>query len=167
MSIEHAAGALVLLGNGLYAPGFTLLRPQYESLVRGIWLLYAATENWVDKLGAALTQETAKRGNEAEGFADMLKQLESSDAPRHLIDQLKQYRDVAWKALNSYAHGGLHPLARTVSGYPPQLAIDVLRNSNALVSIAAQLAAILSGDVRNMQPVRQLHVDFADCIPVV
>lgn len=99
--------------------------------------------------------------------AEMLKQLDASDAPAQLIEQLKQYRDVAWKALNSFAHGGIHPLAGTVSGYPPQLTIDALRNSNGLLAIAAQLAAILSGDSRNMEPVRQLHVEFSDCIPII
>ncbi|WP_436225620.1 DUF6988 family protein [Cupriavidus necator] len=48
---------------------------------------------------------------------------------------------------------------------PRQLAIDALRNSNALVCIAAQLASILC-DPENPQPVRQLHIDFADCVPL-
>jgi hypothetical protein len=101
-------------------------------------------------------------------LAEMLKQLDASDAPAHLIDQLKQFKDVSWKALSSYTHGGLHPLARTLSGFPVQLAIDAMRNSNALVCIAAQLTAILTGDPqRNMPAVRKLHVDFADCTPII
>lgn len=99
-------------------------------------------------------------------LAEMLRQLEAGDAPAHLIDQLKQFRDVSWKALSSYTHGGIHPLSRTLTGYPAQLAIQALRNSNGLVCIAAQLAAILSGDPENLDPIRKLHVDFADCIPL-
>lgn len=39
-------------------------------------------------------------------LAEMLKQLEASeDAPGQIVEQLKQSRDVTWKALNSYAHG--------------------------------------------------------------
>ncbi|WP_244112297.1 DUF6988 family protein [Burkholderia cepacia] len=166
LSIEHSMGAVMLIDSGLYASGFSLLRPQYESLVRGVWLLYAASENWVAKLSAPLTEENARRANEGLMLADMLKELDTSDAPTFLLEQVNKFRDVAWKALNSYAHGGLHPLARTASGYPPQLTIDVLKNSNGLTCIAAQLASVLSGDPENMQPVRQLHIDFADCIPI-
>ncbi|WP_082079404.1 DUF6988 family protein [Cupriavidus basilensis] len=168
LSLDHARGALILIGNGLGTSALSLLRPQYESLVRGIWLLHAATDNWVDKLGEPLTVESARRANEGPMLAEMLKQLDASEAPAQLVDQLRQFRDVSWKALSSYTHGGLHPLARTLSGFPVQLAIDAMRNSNALVCIAAQLTAILTGDPqRNMPPVRKLHVDFADCIPLI
>jgi len=168
LSLEHAMGALVLVGNGLCASGISLVRPQFETLVRGIWLLHAATENWVDKLGEPLTVESARRANEGPMLAEMLKHLDASDAPVQLIGQLKQFRDVSWKALSSYTHGGIHPLSRTLTGYPAQLAIQALRNSNGLVCIAAQLAAILSGDPnKNMPPVRKLHVDFADCLPII
>lgn len=167
LSIEHAAGALILISHGIIAPGFSLYRPQFESLVRGIWLLHAASDNWVAKLSAPLTLENANKGNEALMLADMLKQLENSSAPKHLVDQLTQYRDVTWKALNSYAHGGRHPISRSVAGYPRQLVRDALLNSNALVSLAAQLAAILSNDPQNMYPVRELHTEFVDCIPIV
>lgn len=128
----------------------------------------SATDNWVDKLGEPLTVESARRANEGPMLAEMLKQLDASEAPAQLVDQLRQFKDVSWKALSSYTHGGLHPLARTLSGFPIQLAIDSLRNSNALVCIAAQLTAILTGDPqRSMPAVRRFHVDFADCIPII
>jgi hypothetical protein len=42
LSLEHAAGALVLISQGFYPSAIALMRPQYESLVRGIWLLVAS-----------------------------------------------------------------------------------------------------------------------------
>lgn len=168
LSVDHARGALILIANGLGTSALSLLRPQYESLVRGIWLLHSATDNWVDKLGEPLTVESAHRANEGPMLAEMLKQLDASDAPVQLVEQLRQFKDMSWKALSSYTHGGIHPLARTLTGFPVQLAIDAMRNSNALVCIAAQLTAILTGDSqRSMPPVRKLHVDFADCIPII
>jgi len=144
------------------------MRPQYESLVRGIWLLHAANDSWVEKLSEPLTVETAKRANEGPMLADMLKGLEaSSTAPQAIVGQLKEYRDVIWKVLNSYVHGGLHPLARTATGYPAQLSYDVVRNSNAIVALTTQLLSILTGNPRQMEPVRKLHVDFADCLPIL
>lgn len=168
LSLEHATGAFALININLLPSAYALMRSQYESLVRGIWLLHAANDTWVEKLGEPLTVETARRANEAPMLAEMLKGLEASNtAPQGIVGQLKEYRDVTWKALNSYAHGGLHPLARTVSGYPAQLNYDVVRNSNAIVALTAQLLSILTGNHRQMEPVRKLHVEFADCLPIL
>ena len=168
LSLEHAVSALVLFEQGLFSSAIALTRPQFESLVRGIWLLHAANENWVTKLSEPLTMESAKRANEGEGLAEMLKQLEANpDAPAGIVAQLREYKEVTWKAMNSYAHGGLHPLSRTMSGYPAQLIYDVIRNANAVVALTAQLLAILSGNPENMMPVRQMHTDFMDILPIV
>jgi hypothetical protein len=167
LSIEHAVGAYLLLTQTLHASGFSLYRLQFETLVRGIWLLHAANDNWVNRLSQPLTIESADRANQTPMLKEMLGQLDRSDAPDHLVQTLKQYRDVTWKALNSFAHGGLHPIARTIEGYPPELAHDAVRNSNGLITIAAQLIAIVSNEGPDMDPVRQLHLEFADCIPVI
>lgn len=168
LSLEHATAAFVLINSNLLPSAYALMRPQYESLVRGIWLLHAASDSWVEKFGEPLTLETARRANEGPMLAEMLKGLEaSSTAPQGIVGQLKEYRDVTLKALNSYAHGGLHPLARTVSGYPAQLSYDVVRNSNAVVALTTQLLSILTGNHRQMEPVRKLHVEFADCLPIL
>lgn len=49
LSYEFAAGSLLLNSHDLSARAYALLRSQYESLVRGIWLLYLASEAWVEK----------------------------------------------------------------------------------------------------------------------
>lgn len=168
LSLEHASGAYVLIGQGLFPSAYLLLRPQYECLVRGIWLLYAASDAWVEKLSEPLTLENAKRANEGPMLAEMLKQLESNpSSPAPIVEQLKQYRDVTWRALNSYSHGGLHPLSRTLTGYPAQLTYDAVRNSNAVLALTTQLVSILSGDPINMAPVRRFHIEFADCLPIL
>lgn len=168
LSAEHGAAAFVLVASQLYAPGYTLLRTQFETLVRGIWFMYAASEAWIEKLSRPLTEETAEAAKDALMLDKMLKGLRSSaSAPAALLDQLESCRDVMWKALNSYTHGGFHPLARFDTGYPPRLSYDVLRNSNAMVALASQLAAIVTGDGHAMNPVRTLHIEFADCLPII
>ena len=168
LSLEHATGALMLISQGFFPSAYTLMRPQYESLVRGIWLLHVASDAWVEKLSEPLTVESAKRANEGPMLAEMLKQLESSDtAPTLIVEQLKEYRDVTWKGMSSYTHGGLHPLSRVLTGYPAQLTYDMVRNSNAVVCLTAQLVSILSGDRHAMEPVRRFHTDFSDCIPIL
>ncbi len=168
LSLEHALSTLMLVDQGLFSSAIALTRPQFESLVRGVWLLHAASDSWVAKLSEPLTMETAKRANEGLGLADMLNELEAHpDAPAPIVAQLREYKEVTWKAMNSYAHGGLHPLSRTMTGYPPQLIYDVIRNSNAVVALTAQLQSILSGVAENMQPVREMHEHFADVLPII
>lgn len=167
VSVEHAIGAHLLLTHTVFAPGFSLYRPQFETLVRGVWLLHAASDGWVEKLLQPLTLDSAKRANQMPLLAEMLRQLDKSDAPGHLVQQLTQFREVLWKDLSSFTHGGIHPMSRTIEGYPPEIVIGAICNSNALVTIAAQLISIVTSDPPTAEPVRQLVDDFADCIPLI
>lgn len=164
LSMEHATAAMLLMQSDMPAPAIALLRPQYESLVRGVWLMFAATEPQVEKLALPLTEETAKRGDDLPMLADMLKQLEKVEqTPKHLVVQLKSYKDIAWRALNSYAHGGMHPLSRYVTGYPPKLVRDSLCNSNGILMMATQLLCILTGNPENQAQWRRLVDQYVDC----
>lgn len=165
LSLEHAGSALALLHVGFKNSAIALLRLQYESTVRAVWLLYAASDSWVDKLTQPLTEESAQKANSVPMLADMLKELRTSDANPGLINQLEQFRDVSWKALNSYVHGGLHPLTRSIAGHPPLLVGQVLRNCNGLACITMQLLSILTGS--KAIDVRAVHDEFSDCLPLL
>lgn len=169
LSLEHGFSALILVEQELYSSSLSLMRPQYESLLRGVWLLYAATNEEVVKLTRPLTVLSAQQAANADfSVKKMLDKLESCpDAPMALTLQLKEFKEITGKALNDYTHGGLHALSRSSTGYPIQLIYDVVRNSNAVVAIGAQLASILTDDNENMQPVRRMHEDFADCLPTL
>lgn len=168
LALEHGTAVLELIDSGKPSSAFALMRPQFESLVRGMWLAYAASDSWVDKLSQPLTLAAQKQANEGPMLAEMLKHLDAApDAPSYIVGQLKEYRDVAWKALNSFNHGGIHPLSRSVSGYSPKLVYDSLRNSNAVFTLTNQLVTIMTGDPTKMVPVKRLHVDFADCLPII
>lgn len=168
LSLEHGGAALELCQTGFLPSAITLMRPQFECLVRGAWLVHAASETWVEKLSAPLNIQSAKRADEAPMLAEMLRHLEAApDSPTALVAQLKEYRDVTWKAMNSYNHGGMHPLSRVLTGYPEQLIYDALRNANAVMALATQLVSIATGDRDNMSPVRKLHAEYADCLPIL
>jgi len=168
LSLEHGTAALTLIEQRFLPSAYTLLRPQYECLVRGVWLVHAASDAWVDKLSEPLTVQSAQRANEGPMLAEMLRELDAApDSPKPVVAQLKEYRDVAWKAMSSYNHGGLHPLSRVLTGYPAQLTYDVVRNSNAVMALATQLVSIATGDPNSMAPVRKLHVTYADCLPLL
>lgn len=168
ISVEHASGTLALLSIGLPSPALALLRPQFETLVRGVWLLYAADEKSVLQHFEPLTEASVANGDEPPEIASTLDALSAVEDPsaRGLIGQLLQYSGLSWKTLNRYTRGGRHHMPRSGDGYPDELTANVLKNANGLVCLAAQLAAVISGDADKMEPVRQLHRNFADCIPL-
>lgn len=168
LAVEHATGALTLNLQGFHTSACVLMRPQFEAHLRGMWLMYAAKDSWVAKLSEPLNEESARRTNTIPMPAAMFEELrQCASAPQPVVQQLEEYRDAAWKALNSYTHGGLHPLSRVASGFPAQLVFDVQRNSNAMLALSTQLLSILTGNPSAMTPVRRLHVEFADCLPII
>ena len=168
LSLEHASSILGLIDSGRMNSAMALMRPQFETLVRGIWLAHAASDLWVEKLAQPLTLNSEKQANEGPMLAEMLKQLEASpDSPRFIVDQLKEFKAVMWKPLSGFTHGGIHPLSRQVTGYSPQLVFDALRNSNGVLSLTTQLLSLMTGDATRMGPVRQMHQEFSDCLPLI
>jgi hypothetical protein len=167
LSMEHAIGAHTLIMLGINSSGYILYRPQFETLIRGMWLLYAASDSYCEDLLKQMSLEIKIKEKDNINLTQMLKQLEKSEAPKHIIEDLIKFRDLTLKSLNSFIHGGYLPMVMTAIKYPPELSINALLNSNILVAIASQLAVILSDDQTKMELVKDLHVQFSDCIVVI
>lgn len=167
LSIEHAIGAHTLIMLGMNSSGYILYRPQFETLTRGMWLLYAATDSYRESLFKQMSMESEIQVKDNINLSQMLKHLEKSKAPKHIIEHLIEFRDLTLKALNSFIHGGFLPMVMASIKYPPEISINVLLNSNALVAIASQLAINLTGDKTKMEHVKDLHVQFSDCINLI
>ncbi|WER48377.1 hypothetical protein CupriaWKF_26695 [Cupriavidus sp. WKF15] len=168
MSVEHAAGAVALLTIGMPNAAMALFRPQFETLIRGVWLLEAADEKWVRQYHEPLSEESARAADKAPGVKRMFDELLKLEDPRvkGIVAHLDEYRAQSLRALNSFTHGGMHPMARSGTGYPVALVDNVVRCANGLVCYAAQMAALVSTDAQaNMARVRTLHQDFLDCLP--
>ena len=61
VSFEHAESFKMLLASRNFTSAIGMLRLQFESLVRGVWVLYAASEIELSKLTAELNNERAPR----------------------------------------------------------------------------------------------------------
>jgi hypothetical protein len=171
LSFEHGHAMRVLLEVGTPNSAAVLLRSQYEALLRAAWLMYAASEPHLEKLSTTLTIESGAKAKNAKGAEDMLKELEGllSAAPtlRGLVLPLREIRDVSWAAMNSFVHGGLHPLTRTREGFPLKLATDLVKNSNGMLHMAARLLARLTPSADIVARVETAFREFSDCLPVV
>lgn len=168
LSFEHGLSSLKLISDGFTSSGFALMRPQYESLIRGFWLMYADTEVWINKLSTAgKIGPNEMKKLETPLIGEMLKALGSSDAPEHILSQLNDFRSINNSAFNSFTHSGLISLIGNGVGYEPKVIYDSLRNCNAVAAINMQMLSILTGHEDAMEPVRKMHHHFEDCLPII
>lgn len=164
VSLDHGRGLRALMGGLLPTPAIALMRLQYESLLRAVWLLYAATDNEVEKLSAPLTTEAEKANSNIPMLAKMLTAIEGK-APAAATSMLKAFKDIQAGALNSFVHGGIHALHRQSHGYPEPLLVQVIQSSNGLLTMCAMTLAILSGDPVMAKQMSKIQPAFADCLP--
>lgn len=161
---EHAISLRMLIAVGAGTSAISLLRLQYESVTRAMWLTWSASENWVEKLSAELSLETEQAAKGLPLQNEMLKQIEGR-APKPAYDMLIAFRDAQMKTLNSFVHGGLHPLARIQDGYPIPLLVNVVKCSNALSTMTVMLLAQWSEDASIVQAAMGFQLKFRDCLP--
>jgi hypothetical protein len=167
VAFEHAAGLRLLLAGGCITPAIAILRLQYESLTRAMWLLYVAPESAVEKLSAPLTCASEQAAKGLPSQVEMLEQIRKgvgAKVPAAAVEMLDQFRKVSWRSLNSYVHAGIHVLRRQADGYPVQLILDVLRSSNGLSTMSGMTFALLT-DEATAQSVGRIQAAFADCLP--
>lgn len=88
-------------------------------------------------------------------------------APEQAVMMFNEFKDVQWKALNSYVHGGIHALQRHSAGYPEQLIIEIVKSSNGLLSMTAMMAAILTGNQVIAKDITKIQLRHKDCLPVL
>ncbi|EYS98169.1 hypothetical protein CF68_22400 [Cupriavidus sp. SK-4] len=168
VAIEHATALRALITVGLPTSAVSLMRLQFEALTRAMWLLYAASDMAIDKLQAPLTLESEQAAKNLPGVSEMIKQIgmrAGQGAPTAAHQMLSHFKDVSWNAMNSFVHGGIHPLRRTADGFPFQLVLQVLRNSNGLTTMTGMTLAILTGDEAITKPMSKVQSEFADCLP--
>jgi hypothetical protein len=164
LCIEHAHVLRAAFAVGAPSSGTALLRLQYEALLRGAWLIFAATPEQVGTLTTALDLEAEQAAKKLPGYLDMLNALLKA-APEGLTAPLAEFNQYSRHALNSFVHSGIHPLHRTRQGYPMEMSLIVVRFSNALLHFGYRLLATLSGSQRRIDRVTRTHMEFSDCFP--
>jgi hypothetical protein len=69
--------------------------------------------------------------------------------------------------LNSYVHGGIHPLQRHGAGYPEQLMQDIIKSSNGLQTMTAMMVAILTGNEFIVKDIANIQRRHEGCLPTL
>ena len=143
-----------------------LLRLQFEALLRSAWLLYSASPEQVAKLDRALDVESERVAKNLPGLMDMLAAVEKL-ASHGLSAPLTEFNHYHRHALNSFVHGGIHPIRRSMDGFPITLVHELIVMSNGLLHLAYRIMADLSSSQARMNSVTRLYIQFADCLPVI
>lgn len=163
-SLEHGTALRVLLAQPLPIAGISMMRLQYEALTRAVWLLYAASDEQIDRLVAPLDAAAEKAAAKLPMAKTMLDEIVGK-APHGAVEMLAHFKDVNAPALHSFVHGGIHAIQRGLTGYPVELLANVVRSSNGLYTMAGMLLAILSGDEALAKRMSKIQPRFADCLP--
>lgn len=166
VSIEHATALRLCFPQGLPQSASALLRLQFEALVRAAWLLYAANDEAITLVKDGLTIEAEAGARKWPAAQSMLQALEGA-SPVGLFEPLRQFQSVAWQALNSYVHTGLHPLMRSAQGFPLPFAIQQIQCSNGLVHLAYRMLGSLTWRQEAHTEITALWMDYRDCLPPV
>lgn len=164
LSLEHWHAMRALLELGLLPSALVIHRAQFEALVRSVWLAYAAREEDLAKLTATLDVESEQAAKNMPTTDRMMKHLEEK-APEQAYAALSRFKENSWKALNSYAHAGLHPLRRHEDGYPVTLMHNVLRNANGLGVVSCMQAVVLCGAQPLQKQLLEIGARYPDVMP--
>jgi hypothetical protein len=165
LCVEHARTLRAAFAVGSPNSGSAVLRLQYEALLRAAWLMFAATPAQIERLAKTLDLESEQAAKNLPGYLEMLNAV-GKVAPDALAAPLAEFNQYSRYALNSFVHSGIHALHRVRHGYPLELALTVVRFSNAIMHFAYRLLATLSGSQQRMDRVTRIYVDFRDCVPM-
>jgi len=164
LSLEHWHSVRCLLSEGLMSSALVVHRSQFEAVLRSVWLTYAASDTDVAKLTSVLDLESEQAAKNLSQTHQMMEALAKS-GPKEAYAALARFKDNSWKALNSYAHAGIHPLRRHADGYPVALAHGVLCNANGLAALSGMQAVVLSGAQPLQRKVLALAAKHPSCMP--
>ena len=165
VAFEHGHSLRQLMALGNHTSAVALLRLQFESLVRAIWVLHVANESWLDKLSAPLTVAAEQAAKNAPSLDNMMDAIEAPLANPRAGEMIKGFYTANWKSLNSFVHAGIHPVARVMDGYVDSFLMQIIRNSNALAVMAAATLTSLSGNQPQMKALTQIQLEFKECLP--
>ncbi|MGB3091747.1 MAG: DUF5677 domain-containing protein, partial [Candidatus Zixiibacteriota bacterium] len=140
-ALEHHKSIVLLIDNALYGSAAALIRLLFEAYVRGVWLLYSASDEEIEQF---------KDDKLNKAFGELIADLES----REPFDggTLSHVKEVSWKAMNSLTHSGLSQVARRITSdaitpnYTDEELKDVLETANSIGVLAAVAIACMAGD---------------------
>ena len=126
MALEHHKSIILLTANSLHGSAAALVRLLFEAYVRGVWLLYCASEQEIEQF---------KEDKLVKMFGQLIAELETHEAFN--VGTLSHVKHTSWKAMNSFTHTGLYQVVRRNTlekiraNYTDKELIDALETANS------------------------------------
>lgn len=102
LGLDHLAAIGVLIDSSHFSSALSLMRPQYEAVIRGAWFSFVATND--DMSYFLEDRRRPKERDSVPAIRAMIRQL--TDA-RSEMKGLEDIHAESWGFLNDYTHGGL------------------------------------------------------------
>lgn len=106
-AMEHQCGIALLFSAGHPAPGLALLRPVFETYIRGVWLSDCATDAEIEDYRAGNWKNTPP-------IRTLVKRLEAT--PTFDDGILSQSLRANWETMCGYTHSGIEQVRIASSG---------------------------------------------------
>ena len=164
VTFEHAQSLKILAATRNCTSAIGLLRLQYEALLRGFWILHVASDATAERLINRFTHAEVGRNEKLPMQSEMMKSLEGR-VPEAALVSLRGFQENHWKPLSSFVHGGIHALQRHSKGYPIDLIANVLRASNGLLLMAANLANLVTKEPYPSGSFVEMQYEFSTYLP--
>lgn len=161
---QHVAAQWVLVQRELDVSATALVRPTYEALLRVIWAMRGASDDWIAQFLTPSDAALASGGETRMGpdVAAMLKTI-ALHHPTEIHAPLLALKDATWRAMHSYVHGGIRPLVQSFVPFPHKEVASLLRNANGMLVLATNAVRMAQGLRSPLLPT--LQAQFADCLP--
>lgn len=161
---EHVFSQQHLLSIGFDVTAMTLVRPSFESLVRAIWSLEGASDEWIrlfltPPLQDADEGEETIKGPPVDSMLDTIKKHH----PQWVHQSLDALKEGTWKPMHSYVHGGIRPVVQALAGCPEPNKIAVVLNGNGFVLFASNILQIACNGPGGR--IAKIQLRYSQCLP--
>jgi hypothetical protein len=143
---QHVLGQFHLAAVGLDVSATTLVRPTFEALVRAVWVLKGADDEWVEGFTSVSDAAVNSDGETLKGPpVDSMLATIKLHHPANVADALNLLKDATWRAMHSYVHGGIRPVAQVMAEVPEHEVAGMLMNANTMLGMATNVFRLSCG----------------------
>lgn len=152
---------LVTAGNPL--PAYTLFRPMFEHVVKGIWSRVYAKDDWLTRLWTLPENDVIKETAPQRMLKEMLDNISQHPPTAQIHQKLLALYEATGKVMHSFVHGGIYANVHALIEIPLGQQLNLLRNSNGLLLINTQTLLLPYEGWRD--DYRAIQAEFMDVVP--
>jgi hypothetical protein len=104
LALEHHEAIVHLIRRNLFGSAMALVRPLFETYVRGIWLGKCASESELKEF---------QKGKIDKTFGELVADIEGHEG--YNVGVLAQVKKNSWSAMNDFTHGGVLQVIRRIT----------------------------------------------------